>query len=51
MEKAAAVNSAPATPAQATPADTEDRGAKFDRLDARKEGKITREYYTTHSPS
>ena len=49
--KAAAATSAPATPAK--PATTEaaaseDRGPRFDKLDAAKTGKLTREYYITH---
>ena len=35
-----------ATPAAAADADA--RGPKFDKLDIKKEGKLTREYYTTH---
>ncbi|MCX6848230.1 MAG: sulfatase-like hydrolase/transferase [Verrucomicrobia bacterium] len=39
-------------PSAATPppanADQAERGAKFDKLDEKKAGKLTREYYTTH---
>jgi len=36
----------PAAPAPAT--FTDDRGARFDKLDKEKAGKLSREYYTTH---
>ena len=39
---------ASAKPATTDASTTDDRGPKFDKLDAEKAGKITRAYYTTH---
>ena len=38
----------PAPPPKPAPAENDDRGARFDRLDKEKTGKLSREYYTTH---
>ena len=38
----------PTTVESKASADSDDRGARFDKLDKQKTGKLTREYYTTH---
>ena len=49
LKAKAAGATAPATPpSPATLASADDRGARFDKLDVGKAGKLTREYYTTH---
>ncbi len=46
--KAAAAKSAAAPAKTADAATADERGPKFDKLDAAKAGKITREYYPSH---
>ena len=46
--KAAAAKSAAAPAKTADAATADERGPKFDKLDAAKAGKITRDYYTSH---